>query len=542
MGVKADSIILGNVITMDESKPSAEAVAVKGDRILYVGSADVARKLCDEKTQIYDFGKNSVYPGFLEAHCHSGGAGYMMAGVARFTLEDSLEEVVRKAKEYADAHPEKEVVSGLGFIVKDEMPTASMLDEICPDRPMVLTDYSGHVMWINTVAMKRYGIDRAAAEKYGTECVVVDENGDPTGYLSEGAVFHVRSQVLFTLEEMLSAVETWVHFSQSMGYTGAYTAGVNILTDYEAKAYQELEKAGKLKTYVFAGRMLQDNTETPEEDIARIAQEAEEFNSKHYRMIGAKVFCDGTVEAHTAWMLDDYLDKPGYKGISRFDDHDKMVRLVKAASEHGLNVHVHSIGDASTKAWMDAMAQAEDETGDFDMRNALAHLQCVRPEDIRRIADYNIIPVCGIMWVELNEAEYELERAFIGIDKMQRMNPIKSFIDSGARAVGHTDFPVSPAFSAPHAVCLGVARRLPSHGEGEVFGKHECISRMEALRALTTNVAYSWHEEDNMGSLEIGKLANITVFDRDFLKDDLADVENSKCVATFVDGELVYRA
>ncbi len=90
MGVKADSIILGNVITMDERKPSAEAVAVKGDRILYVGSAEVARKLCDDKTQIYDFGTDSVYPGFLEAHCHSCGAGYMMTGVARFTLEDSL--------------------------------------------------------------------------------------------------------------------------------------------------------------------------------------------------------------------------------------------------------------------------------------------------------------------------------------------------------------------------------------------------------------------------------------------------------------------
>ncbi len=112
---KADLLVLGNVITMDEHKPHAEAVAVKGDKILYVGAAEVARKLCDEHTKVCDYGDNSVYPGFLEAHCHPGGAGYKMVGVAAMDGNASLEENVRIMKEYMDQHPEKEVISGMGF-------------------------------------------------------------------------------------------------------------------------------------------------------------------------------------------------------------------------------------------------------------------------------------------------------------------------------------------------------------------------------------------------------------------------------------------
>ncbi len=539
---KADLLILGNVITVDDNKPRAEAVAVEGDKILYVGTREVAKKLCDDHTKVYDFGENSIYPGFLEAHCHSGGAGYQMTGVAHLDREASLDECVQVMKEYMAAHPDKPLFSGLGFQESNVPPHASMLDAICPDKPMLLTDCSGHSMWLNSVAMKLYGIDEEAVKKWGTACVKVDKDGKPTGYISEGPTFHVRALVKLTVEDMKDAVLTWQDFALAYGYTGAYDAGVELVSANEPLAYYELEKEGKLKIYSYSGSLLRDNTDTPEEDMDRVAKEAEEHNSKHYKLLGAKVFCDGIVEGRTAWMIDDYVGEPGYKGVSRFNDHDKMVRLIVAADKHGMNVHVHTIGDAAIRAWIDAFAEAQAITGNYDQRNAMAHLQCAHPEDIKDIAANNIMAVDGMMWREKTLVDYEIPAKNIGMDRIAVSYPLKSYLDQGALLASHSDFPVSPVFGAQVAFCIGVNGYQPSHGIAMKRDDNEFISREDGLKTLTINVAYTWHEEHRMGSLEVGKLANIAVFDADFLKDDFVKIDQSKCLATFVDGELVYKA
>ncbi|MBQ9406710.1 MAG: amidohydrolase family protein [Desulfovibrio sp.] len=537
---KADLLILGNVITMDEYKPFAEAVAVRGDTILYVGEADVARKLCDDHTKIRDYGNHSVYPGFLEAHCHPAGAGNKMVGQARMDPSDSLETCVQIIKKYIEANPQKTFIHGSGFSTSGPAAHASMLDALGSDKSIVVESYDGHTMWLNSKAMKEFGINREAVAKWGTDCVQVDSNGIPTGVISETPTFHVRANMKFSVDDMKKALLAWQDYALSRGYTAAYDAGVEIVSKSVPLAFYALEEEGKLKHYAYAGSLIQDNTDTPEEDMNRVAAEAEKHNSKHYHLIGAKVFCDGVVEAHTAWLLDDYADQPGYRGVARFNDHEKMVRLTKAAEQHNMNVHVHSIGDASTKAWIDAFADAEEETGNFDMRNALAHLHIVRKEDIKRIADYNIMAVAGMMWTEKEPDIFEQEVAYVGKEKAYRAYPIKSIIDNGAVLASHSDYPVSPEFSVPMTICLGVNGYLPSHGKERIRHEDQCLSREDTLKALTINVAYMWHEEKRMGSLETGKLANLTVFDRDFLKDDFKDIENAKCLATFVDGELVY--
>ena len=539
---KADLLILGNVITMDEYKPFAEAVAIKGDTILYVGVASVARKLCDSHTKIQDYGKNSVYPGFLEAHCHPGAGGYNMTGKVMLDIYGGLESWLKDLKKYIAEHPEKTFISGEGFSTSGTLPTAAMLDEICSDKGIVVESYDKHSMWMNTKAMEDFGINRDAVAKWGTDCVHVDADGNPTGIISEAPTFHVRAQINISVDEMKKALLAWQDYALSNGYTGTYNAGVELLSKSEPLAYYALEAEGKLKHYNYSGCYVEDNTDTPEADMERIAAEAEKHNSRHYRILGAKVFCDGVVEAHTAWLLDDYQDKPGYKGVTRFSDHKKMVRLTEAAAQYDMNVHVHSIGDASTKAWIDAFAEAEEATGNFDMRNALAHLHIVRQEDIKRIADYNIMAVAGMMWVEKEPEIFQQEVDYVGQAKAERGYPIKSIIDGGGVLASHSDYPVSPQFSAPMTFCCGVIGYLPSHGKERIRHADECLSRKDTLKAITINVAHMWHEENRMGSLETGKLANITVFDKDFMKDDFAEIEKAKCLATYVDGELVYKA
>jgi predicted amidohydrolase YtcJ len=219
-----------------------------------------------------------------------------------------------------------------------------------------------------------------------------------------------------------------------------------------------------------------------------------------------------------------------------------MVRLVKAASAHKTNVHVHSVGDGATRAWIDAFARAQAETGNFDMRNALAHLQEVTPEDVKRMGEYNVMAVCGIMWAAKNTAGFAQEVAYVGEEKSYNAYPVKSIIDAGGVVATHSDYPVSPLFSAVQAFCLGVTKKLPSLSDDYIRNIDQAISRHEALKTLTSNVAYMWHEEGRMGSISLGKLANFVVMDRDFMHDDFADIEKATCLATIVDGEVVYTA
>ena len=541
--MKVDTIILGNVITVDPFKPYAEAIAVADGNIIYVGSKAAALKLKGDKTTVLDYGTHSIYPGFLEAHCHPGLAGNIMLGRANLLAGKTPEEYVAILKKYVQENPDKPHYVGSGW--SDDLLyqlNAQQLDQICPDKPMINQSASGHMMWVNTKAMEAYDINDAAVKQWGTECIHVDGNGKPNGLLAEKPAIDLVKRVQPDLVQAKKEMLGFQQYAFSNGYTGVYDAGYQLLTRHEPRAYKELDDEGKLKLYTFCGSFVNDNTDTPEEDVERIVQEAKEFNGKHVKVLGVKVFADGVVEGHTAWMLDDYVDKPGYKGVTRFDNHDKMVRLVKAAAAHNMNVHVHSVGDGATKAWIDAFAQAQTETGNFDMRNALAHLQEVKPEDVKRMGEYNVMAVCGIMWAPRFPAGYAQEVAYVGEEKSRNAYPVKSFMDAGAVVVNHSDYPVSPVFSAIEAFCMGVLKKMPSHPDDYIRNIDQAISRYEALQTLTSNVAYMWHAEDRMGTISLGKLANFVVLDRDLMHDDFAAIEKAKVVATIVDGEVVYKA
>ena len=150
--------------------------------------------------------------------------------------------------------------------------------------------------------------------------------------------------------------------------------------------------------------------------------------------------------------------------------------------------------------------------------------------------------VTGMMWVEKEPSFFRQEVEYVGKEKAYRAYPVKSLVDCGAVVGSHSDYPVSPNFSVPETVCFGATGYLPSHGAERIRHADQCLSREDPLKALTINVAYMWHEENRMGSLATGKLANIAVFDTDFIHDDFKDIEKAKCLATFVDGELVYKA
>ena len=542
----ADTIFYGNVITVDDSNPTAEAVAVKDGIIVFVGSKADAEKFIGETTEIIDYGDCTIYPGFLESHMHVNLAGMREYGMAKLTPAVSLKETVDEIAAYIKENPGKKFYVGSGWTFSGgEEPTAAMLDAVCSDVPVMLQTQDGHSVWVNSYCLNVLNPTEEQIKSYGPAQVRVDKNGKPTGYLSEKPAIELFTDLPFTTEELKDFTLKWQEAALADGFTAVCDAGIELLGEGQLQAYEELIKEGKLKLRIYGLSMVNDNTDTPEEDMAKIAEKAERLNSEYFKIIGAKVFMDGVTEAHSAWMIDEYKDQPGYFGVKRFSDTEKLARLIIAADKLKMVVQSHSMGDAASKTFADAVEMAVKETGNYDQRNAASHLQYITPEDIKRFGDLGIVAVSGYQWCPKNEFSYPVEEQYVGKEYAEKGYPAQSFINAGAVVVGHTDYPVSPLVSIPLAVTMGVTRTNLVWGEDGIRGPEEAMSREDTLKSMTINVAYMWHEEDRMGSLEVGKLANMAVFTCDFLQDDIDIIGASALlptVATIVDGEIVYSA
>lgn len=549
--MKAQKLFLGNICTMDEVKPFAKAMTVVDGKIQYVGSVKNAKALCDEKTEVFDYGDKYIYPGFLEAHAHTMFAGYRAIGQANLSkiVPPDAKKYKEVISEFIKKYPDKELYMAQGW-GEDGNPdiNVALLDEICPDKPLILNTSGGHSILINTKAKEHFGVNAEYAKKWDAGLVRVDENGEPTGYICEAPCIAIMTSLQISVEDAKEYLLWWQDFAFSKGFTGASDAGTELIHKNALPAHVELQKEGKLKMRTYAYLMTKDNEDNPKVKIEEIAKYAKENNGEYFKVVGAKAFLDGVLEAHTSWLIEDYKDQPGYHGNERFNDKKKMVELIAEAAKYNLAVHVHSEGDGATRFFLDCVEEAQKISGNMDQRNAVAHLHFVTPEDIQKMADTNSVAVVPPLWTPKFPGAYERECGYVGKEKNDKSYPIKSFFDVGAVTVFHTDYPVSPSFDAPMSVYDAIKRSIPTGiieglgGPESERGLEEAITREQALLALTKNVARMWHEEDRIGSLEVGKIANMAILDTDLLNDDIDELPKTKIVATIVDGEIVYKA
>ena len=542
----SQTLILGNIITMDEKRPFARAAVVKNGVFSYIGGAEEAKRLAGADALVLDYGENFIYPGFLESHCHGHLAGDRFIGQANLTQVgltdyDKYREII---KEFIAKNPHREFYLASGWVENEEYVTKAYLDEICADKPLFMHTGGGHSMLLNTKALEWAGIDAEYAKKYGYDQVHVDENGEPDGYICEGPVFEIVPKLPTTLEDAKAYLLAWQDLALRSGFTAVCDAGAEVVYRDSPKAYHELEREGKLKLRTYAYMYVHDNIEDPKAEIARIAAERAELSGEYFHIVGAKAFLDGVTEAHTAWQNQDYADEPGYHGVERFNDHDTMVELITEADKEGLSVHVHSEGGGATHFMLGCIEDAEKITGNMDQRNVLAHLHFVTDEDIRRMAATGSIPAVPPLWTAEIPGHYEIEVSYVGKELAENSYPIKSFYDLGANVVFHSDYPVSPMMNVKYSIYMAETRMLPKElgVESIPHNVKEAITREQSLRAMTINVARQWRQEHRMGSIEFGKIANMTVFDCDFLHDSLDKVAAANIIATIVDGEEAFRA
>ena len=539
--MKADKLVLGNIITLDQRWPVFKALTVKDGLIQYVGSEEMARKLCDEDTKVLDYGENYVYPGMIEAHCHGALAGSRLAYFADLTSGETMDDYLAILKDYIAANPDSAFYYGAGWRETDQAPCAAMLDAICPEKPIALNSVDGHSIWFNTKGMEKFGINREAAVEWGTDIIRVYDNGEPTGYISEGPTIAITVQMnKFSDEEVKYAMLRWQEFALSLGITAYYEAGVN---EHHLRLLSELIKEGKWKLREYAGYMIDEHEADYTAKVREAKAMAEKYNCEYLQIIGVKIFMDGVIEAHTGWTIEPYNDREGYTGVKRFCDFDRVCELYREAEKLGLNVHQHTIGDGAVQFALDCIEQVQLETGNMHMRNALAHLQMVAPEDIERLCALNAVAVVAPLWMYRDEEGiYNQSVKYIGDKRTFYSYPMKSFLKYSGILAFHSDYPVSTAISIPRTLYMACKRSDPHHEVYHQWNPEECISREDAIAGLTAGPAYSIKQEDRLGKLQIGYLANMTVFDKDFLHDDLEEVADARVVATIIDGEEVYKA
>ena len=544
----ADSLIFGNLITLDPDAPVAEAMTVKDGRIVYVGAREIAETMRGPETKIYDYGDNTIYPGFMDAHTHGPMAGERIALQADLVGYHSMQEYVDVMADYVKKYPDKKVYLGAGWDKYDE-PTAAMLDAICPDKPMALRTSDGHSMWLNTAALKDCGIDKEYAKAHGTGEVHVDADGNPSGLVCEKPVSDVNAHYAVTIEDMKEALLAWQDFAFSQGITAVAEAFLDMYPCC-ADAYLELVKEDKwkLRTYAYACNSNVLLSE-PEKLGTVLKEQAEKYDTEYFKLIGQKIILDGVVEAHTASMLEEYADQPGYFGVLNVSDPEHLKKAVESVNKAGFPVHTHVIGDKAAKMILDAYQAVETETCNFDQRNVVCHLQCIRPEDVKRVGDYNVIAVVAPTWAPVFHPTFDDSIRYLGLNRAWAMYPIKSFEDAGATICFHTDYPVNPEMDVPLSVYTAVKRALPyAYYEGgggpmSVMNPDEAISPLRALLAMTANVAYMVRQENNLGSFKIGMIANASVYSSDFINyKNVEDIASAKLIATIVDGEEVYKA
>ena len=545
----ADKLVIGKIITMVPNASTAEAITIKNGKVQYVGSLTEARKHCDDKTVVENYGKNSIYPGFLEGHLH----GIEVAGrldqcdLATLDVKPSttMEDFVNAMAQYVNDNPKRSIYKGAGWSVRrDVLPTRQMLDTICSKVPMVLSSVDGHSMWLNTVALKKFKYDDPAnIEKFGTDCIRLESGGFPTGYVSEGAMELARPALAFTKDEYKKNLLKWQDMAFSYGITGVVEAAISIEDAPVQEAFMELAKEGKWKLRTYAMENINYTTDNEKfyGDLNKILDHTRQYKNEYFRVYGVKIFIDGVVEAHTAWLIAPYADDPTYYGKKNYPEPTRVADAVAFANRNGINVHFHAIGDAAVRNAVDGIISGQQQAGVSDARNTIAHLQIVRPEDVKRIYENHIIPVVAPLWVPYDSAYSQHEIDYLGQERFDNEYRIKDFFDLDCPVNFHSDYPVSPDIDMPLTIYCAVTRTDVQHGPEGVHGPRQAVTRQQALEAMTFNVAYQIKEENRLGMIKPGMVANLSIYDVDFLNAPIEEIPAAKVVATYVDGNVVYR-
>ncbi|MDH5312120.1 MAG: amidohydrolase family protein [Gammaproteobacteria bacterium] len=536
----ADTVFVnGRVYTVDTARSWAEAVAVSGDRIVYVGANDGALALAGDATAVVDLGGRMMLPGFQDSHIHplSGG---VEASACDLNAVTGITEYRSIIAEYAAANPDVPWILGGGWAMSDfgpgGAPHKGILDELVPDRPVFLSSRDGHSGWANSRALEIAGITRDTPDPEDGRIDRDPESGEPIGALQEGAMSLVTRHIPPTSDEVREAgLRYSVKMLNGLGITSMQEAAVQ---EDAIRAYKALESRGELTMRV-VGSIWWDRDRGIEQVDELVALREKYDNGGLFRPTTVKIMQDGVMENYTAVMLEPYLVPSGTRGIPMLEP-ELLKRAVTALDAAGFQVHFHAIGDGAVRQCLDAVEEAEIVNGGHGHRHHISHLQMIDPADIPRFAELQVIANFQPLWAYPDEYVTELTIPFIGEERARWMYPIRSVQEAGGTIAFGSDWSVSTP-NVFHQVETAVTR-MSSTGEpaGETLNPQEAIDLASAIDAFTINAAFLNKHEDQTGSIEVGKLADLIVLDRNLFEIDPQEVSETTVLLTVFGGEPVH--
>jgi predicted amidohydrolase YtcJ len=536
----------GHVHTVDPGRPSAEAIAVRGERIVAVGSvADVA-PLLGPRTRVIALAGRMLLPGFQDAHVHpvSSGLDQLQCDVRDAR---GREEVLATIRAYVEENPDQPWVVGSGWYMADfpnGTPRREDLDAIVPDRPAFLPNRDGHSTWVNSKALELAGIDRTTPDPIDGR-IERDPDGTPTGTLHEGAADAVERLLPPTTDDDLFAgLRRGQAFLHAVGITAWQDA---IVDERTQSIYQRAARQGWLTGRV-EGAMWWER-ERGDEQVGELVERSRAGSVGRFRANSVKLAQDGVLETFTGAMLDPYLDGDGSpsdnRGIS-FLDPERLPEWVTQIDAAGLQPHFHAIGDRAVRECLDAVAAARAANGPSDTRPHIAHIQVIHPDDVPRFAALDVVANAQALWACHEDQMDVLTIPFLGPERTTWQYPFGSLARSGARLAMGSDWSVSSP-DPLQAIEVAVTRSAPSVVEPgmhtarwEAFLPEQALSLEQAVQAYTAGSAYVNHLDAETGSIEVGKLADLVVIDRDLFASDAARIGGARVLGTFVGGTAVF--
>jgi predicted amidohydrolase YtcJ len=539
VGSAVADLVLTNarVYTVDPAQQWAEAVAIQGDRIVYVGDGAGAGAYTGANTRVVDLGGRLVLPGLQDIHIHpiSGG---IEASACDLNAFETVAEYRTRVAEYAQANPDVPWVLGGGWSMAAFGPGAraskGILDELVPDRPVFLYSRDGHSAWANSKALELAGITKDTPDPPDGIIDRDPETGEPIGSLQEGATSLVAQVVPETTPAMLTqGLEYARDMLHGFGITSIQVAAAD---EPDLMTYTALDAAGDLDLRIVAS-IWWERDET-EEQIPHIKELRDKYTKGNVRATTVKIMQDGVMENFTAVMLEPYLTPEKSKGIPMVEP-EFLKEVVTMLDAEDFQVHFHAIGDGAIRQALDSIEAARTANGESDHRHHISHLELIDPADIPRFAALGTTANFQPLWAYPDEYVNDLTIPFIGEERAKWLYPIKSVIDAKGRVAFGSDWSVSTA-NPFMQMETAVTRTDAISNEGGVLLPEQRISIQQAVEAFTINAAYVNHQEDTTGSVEEGKLADLVVLDRNLFEIEPGTISDTKVLLTLFGGEVVY--
>jgi predicted amidohydrolase YtcJ len=536
--VKADLIIInGKVLTIDTDNPVAEAIAIRGETIIAVGTNSAVSALSEKgKTEVIDAKGRLVIPGFNDAHVHFGPLDPDYIEL-RYTTDPSL--FTKKVKEQVARSKPGELIRGGHWehemFTDRNWPSKELIDKVSPDNPVILSRADGHSVLVNSFILKKSGITKNTPDPFGGEIQKDPVTGEPTGILKENAENLIRTGAVKserTAEEQ--EARTWQGYLLALKQAREFgVTSVQIPGSADFEAYEKLRREGQLTSRVDIGEFLTSDSA----ELSKFIEERQKYpqDSNWIRFGYLKVFIDGTIGSGTALMFEPFADNPKSSGLAMMP-YEEFENMVVKADRMGFQVGVHAIGDKGNFWTLNAFEKAQQVNGKRDSRHRDEHTQTLQTSDIPRFEQLGIIPSMQPTHCISDKRFYEKR---IGTERSKGAYAWRSLVNSGAMLAFGTDYQVEP-LNPMEGLYAAVSRKDRLGEEGEGWFPEQKLTMEEAIRYYTLGASYAQFMENRKGIIKPGFLADIVITDKDLMTIPETEIMKTKVDYTITGGKVVY--